>query len=140
MESDRLKENIRREAKALGFSAIGFARFERVPSERLETWLNKGYQGKMACLERNVEKRLDPSRILVDVRTIICVRMDYCHSSSQIASTWTPTRVSISSPGVAWSLSRTTTPTFGTPLGLGRSPHGSRPAMTWRCQTRGRGS
>jgi epoxyqueuosine reductase len=86
MESDRLKEKIRRMAEALGFSAIGFARFERVPGERLKTWLNKGYQGKMAYLERNIEKRLDPSRILADVRTIICVRMDYCHHSSQNAS------------------------------------------------------
>lgn len=84
MESVGLKETIRREAEALGFSAVGFARFERVSSERLKTWLNKGYQGKMAYLERNIEKRLDPSRILADVRTIICVRMDYFRRSSQI--------------------------------------------------------
>jgi len=78
MEPDRLRQTILREVEALGFSAVGFARFERIPGERLETWLKKGYQGRMAYLERNVEKRLDPGRILADVKTIICVRMDYC--------------------------------------------------------------
>ncbi len=86
MEPDSLKQGIRREAESLGFSAVGFARFEQVPGERLETWLKKGYQGKMAYLERNIEKRLDPSRILVDVKTIICVRMDYYRSPDRTAS------------------------------------------------------
>lgn len=86
MEPDRLKQGIRQEAGALGFSAVGFARFERIPGERLETWLKKGYQGRMAYLERNIEKRLDPGRILADVKTIICVRMDYYRSSDRADS------------------------------------------------------
>ena len=86
MEPDSLKQEIRREAEALGFSAVGFAHFERIPGERLETWLEKGYQGKMAYLERNIEKRLDPSQILADVKTIICLRMDYYRSPDRADS------------------------------------------------------
>ena len=77
MGQDQLKRLIQREAADLGFSAVGFARARRIAEGNLDTWLKRQYQGEMGYLERNREKRLDPGLVLKNIKTIVCVRMDY---------------------------------------------------------------
>lgn len=73
------REWLEREASALGFAAIGFARAERLNDEadRLEQWLKQGYAGQMHYLERNIEKRLDPTLLLPGTQTVVSLLYNY---------------------------------------------------------------
>lgn len=73
------REWLEREAAALGFAAIGFARAERLNDEadRFEQWLQQGYAGQMSYLERNIEKRLDPTLLLPGTQTVVSLLYNY---------------------------------------------------------------
>ena len=96
-----LTESIKREARGLGFDAVGIARvLERTqPStvrsqpnstaqelatpappllyNRLIEWLRRGYQGTMAWMGRTPEKRADPRQVLPGCRSVISVGLNY---------------------------------------------------------------
>ncbi|MBM4126519.1 MAG: tRNA epoxyqueuosine(34) reductase QueG [Nitrospira sp.] len=96
-----LTESIKREARVLGFDAVGIARVaERdqlsavsgqpapgptpVPTQvspllydRLTEWLRRGYQGTMAWMGRTPEKRADPQHVLRGCRSVISVGLNY---------------------------------------------------------------
>ena len=74
-----LTRHIKAEAKGLGFGAVGIAPAGVVPEDRLLTWLQRGYQGRMDYMARGVEKRLDPDKVLPGVRSVVCVLLDYYH-------------------------------------------------------------
>ena len=44
----------------LGIHKLGVASVRNVQPDRLNEWLNRGYQGAMSYMERNLEKRSDP--------------------------------------------------------------------------------
>jgi epoxyqueuosine reductase len=74
---------IRQQAKLLGFDACGFAHAEALPEldqHRYKTWLNEGLQGEMSYMERNLEKRLDPTKLVEGCRTIVSVALNYSPS------------------------------------------------------------
>ncbi len=66
-------DRIRKWAAELGFTAVGFSRAERLESEesRLEKWLAEGRHGEMGYLERNFDKRLDPTLLVPGTKTVI---------------------------------------------------------------------
>jgi ferredoxin len=67
-----LEERIRALGLALGLDAVGFA--EATPTARTEflrEWVARGYAGEMAYLERRIEERVDPRRVLPGARTLI---------------------------------------------------------------------
>ncbi|MEZ4279349.1 MAG: tRNA epoxyqueuosine(34) reductase QueG [Myxococcota bacterium] len=67
-----LEERIRALGLALGLDALGFSGPE--PSARTEflrDWIARGYAGEMDYLERRLEERVDPRRVLPGVRTLI---------------------------------------------------------------------
>ena len=73
-ESESLEERIRRVGLALGLDAVGFA--DATPTERtgfLREWISRGYGGEMHYLERRLEERVDPRRVLPGARTLIVV-------------------------------------------------------------------
>ena len=74
-----LTEEIKRKALELGFQKVGIARAERLneEGEHLGEWLRRGYHGTMGWMEKNVEKRTNPSAILPDVKSIVSVAMNY---------------------------------------------------------------
>ncbi|HSR70456.1 MAG TPA: tRNA epoxyqueuosine(34) reductase QueG [Acidobacteriota bacterium] len=74
-----LTAQIRREAAQLGFDAVGCAPVHQVPQERLREWLRRGYQGQMGYMQRNTEKRLDPSLILPGARSVLSLGLNYRH-------------------------------------------------------------
>lgn len=71
--------DVRNRAISLGFDACGFARAEPLSEEarRLEEWLKAGHHGEMTWMERNFEKRIDPTRLLPGTRSIISVIGSY---------------------------------------------------------------
>jgi len=53
-------------ARELGFSFCGISKAEFLEEEapRLESWLKRGYQGKMSYLENHFDKRLNPALLV----------------------------------------------------------------------------
>lgn len=67
-----LEERIRALGLALGLDAVGFAgATPTVRTEFLREWVARGYAGEMAYLERRLEERVDPRRVLPGARTLI---------------------------------------------------------------------
>jgi epoxyqueuosine reductase len=70
---------IKATARKLGFSFCGVAKAEFLEEEapRLEAWLKKGYQGRMAYLEDHFDKRLDPTLLVPGAKSVISLLYNY---------------------------------------------------------------
>src|SRR5205085_10749196 len=68
-------------ARALGegFHKVGIVRAEPLAEEQqnLREWLARGYQGEMAWMARDVEKRLDPAEFFPPARSVVVVALNY---------------------------------------------------------------
>lgn len=65
---------VARTAAQLGFALIGVA--PAIPTKRSEyirDWLGAGRHGQMAYLADNIERRMDPRRLLPGARSVICI-------------------------------------------------------------------
>ena len=62
-----------------GFLACGFARAEKLHQTEpfLQDWLNRGYQGNMTYMENHFSKRLDPTLLVENAKTVICFAYNY---------------------------------------------------------------
>jgi epoxyqueuosine reductase len=78
-------QQIREEALRLGFGLVGFAKAERLDAEaqKLEAWLNKGYQGKMGYLENHFELRVDPRKLVPGAKLVISLVYNYYNPEKQ---------------------------------------------------------
>lgn len=75
-----ISNNIKAEALRLGFSACGIAKAESVDentANRFRKWLADGSNADMKYLENNLEKRLDPTLLMPNAKSIICLAMNY---------------------------------------------------------------
>ena len=81
MQPDKssLTNQIKQKALDLGFDAVGIAKAGRLEgfSEALEQWLNSGYQASMGFMERNKEKRADPTLLVPGAKSIISLLTSY---------------------------------------------------------------
>jgi epoxyqueuosine reductase len=69
-----LEDRIRQIGLTLGLDAVGFA--AALPSARTEflrEWVDRGYAGEMHYIERRLEERIDPRRVLPGARSMIVV-------------------------------------------------------------------
>jgi len=74
-------------AGELGFDLVGIAPAEPIELSRFwREYLAKGYHGQMHYLERNVEKRLDPRKLLPNARSIICTATNYYRGDLKIST------------------------------------------------------
>lgn len=66
-------------AKQLGFDLVGFAKAELLAAEteKLQLWLDKGYQATMNYMEKNFSKRKDVKEILPNAKSIISLALNY---------------------------------------------------------------
>lgn len=75
---NELVQHINTWATELGFAEVGITDLAlNKESERLHAWLDKKYNGSMAWMEENVDKRLQPELLVEDACRSICVRMNY---------------------------------------------------------------
>ncbi len=76
---------IREEAQRLGFGLVGFAKAERLEEEaqKLENWLNQGYQGQMGYLENHFELRVDPRKLVLGAKSVISLAYNYYNPEKQ---------------------------------------------------------
>ena len=75
----QIADNIRQWCCELGFQAVGFTRAEvpAVDMERFQAWLDKGFNGGLDYMARNVDLRANPALLHPGAIRIISVRMDY---------------------------------------------------------------
>jgi len=80
-----IAQEIEKRALELGFLACGFVAARKLEEEesKLQSWLNKGYQGTMGYMERNFEKRLDPRLLVPGTQTIVSLAYNYFPQKSQ---------------------------------------------------------
>ena len=83
-----LSEEIKREARGLGFQAVGISHVEtftegtapplsRSLHTRLLEWLQREYHGTMGWMARESDRRADPCKVLTGCRSVISVGMNY---------------------------------------------------------------
>jgi epoxyqueuosine reductase len=73
-----LEDRIKQQARALGFELAGIALATPADSfERLRAWLDNGFAGEMAYMNRQADARRHPASILPKVRSVVMVGMNY---------------------------------------------------------------
>ncbi|HOK56496.1 MAG TPA: tRNA epoxyqueuosine(34) reductase QueG [bacterium] len=77
---DEIKKKIIEISKKSNFDLIGFSRCEKVENEFIDfymTYLKNKYNGELEYLEKNLEKRFNPEKLLLSVKTIISLGVNY---------------------------------------------------------------
>lgn len=76
---------IKAEAKRLGFLSCGISKagFLEEEAPRLEKWLNKNMNGQMQYMENHFDKRLDPTKLVEDSKSVISLLLNYYPSEEQ---------------------------------------------------------
>ncbi len=80
MTKEELTQYIKSEAIRLGFDICGITKAEAVPTETTEKyseWIGLGKNGTMHYLERNCDKRFDPTKLVEGCKSVIVVAMNY---------------------------------------------------------------
>lgn len=69
---------LKAQARALGFDLVGIAPAVTPPgAASLRAWLENGYAGEMAYMNRHAAAREHPNAVLPDVRSVVMVAMNY---------------------------------------------------------------
>ncbi len=78
-----LGEFIKKEADTLGFFDCGFSSARHLPydEKRMEIWLDEGKNAEMGYLERNREKRYNPTLLVEGAKSLITVLFNYYPSN-----------------------------------------------------------
>ena len=76
---------IKSEAKRLGFLSCGISKagFLEEEAPRLEHWLNQNLHGEMKYMENHFDKRLNPTLLVDDAKSVISLLLNYYPSESQ---------------------------------------------------------
>ena len=77
---------IKTEAKKYGFISCGISKAEFLEDHAiyLEKWLKKKHNGKMLYMERNFDKRLDPTKLVHGSKSIISLSFNYYTKKKQL--------------------------------------------------------
>jgi epoxyqueuosine reductase len=77
-------------AKRLGFISCGISKAEFLETEapRLEHWLNTNQHGEMSYMENHFDKRLDPTKLVEDSKSVISLVLNYYPQEHQIEETF----------------------------------------------------
>lgn len=85
MSKEHYTQKIREFAKELGFSAVGVSKAEFMPYEAtvFREWLSKNYNAGMHYMANNVEKRLDPTLLVDNAKSVISFLHKYYPKKQQ---------------------------------------------------------
>ncbi len=77
--SQLITDKIKSKALELNFLKVGVAPAQSLEEEgfNLKKWLKNNYQASMYWLEKDIEKRIDPAKVLPSVKSILCVALNY---------------------------------------------------------------
>ncbi|WP_054852622.1 tRNA epoxyqueuosine(34) reductase QueG [Olleya sp. ITB9] len=81
---------IKDEAKRLGFLSCGISKAQFLEEEapRLERWLNNNMNGQMDYMQNHFDKRLDPTKLVEDSKSVISLLLNYYPEQQQINDTY----------------------------------------------------
>ena len=81
---------IKSEAKRLGFLSCGISKagFLEEEAPRLENWLNKNLNGKMSYMENHFDKRLNPTLLVDDAKSVVSLLLNYYPEQEQIQDSY----------------------------------------------------
>ena len=87
---DNHTEQIKAEAKRLGFLSCGISKAQFLEEEapRLEKWLNNNRHGEMRYMENHFDKRLDPTKLVEDSKSVVSLLLNYYPSQEQINNSY----------------------------------------------------
>ena len=82
---EKYTEFIKATAKSLGFDYCGIAKAAQLDEDarRLESWLNKGFQGNMSYMNNYFDLRIDPSKLVPGAKSVITLLLNYYPSQKQ---------------------------------------------------------
>jgi len=76
--SGPLALQVKEKARAIGFDLVGITSAQPPRhTPEFQQWLSSGFHGEMGYMAKNAEKRVDPSKILTDVRSVVVVGLNY---------------------------------------------------------------
>ena len=66
-------------AQKCGFDYCGISKAQELSNDaiQLEKWLNNGYHGKMKWMENHFEKRINPTKLVPDSKSVISILYNY---------------------------------------------------------------
>lgn len=81
---------IKTEAKRLGFFSCGISKSQFLEEEapRLEKWLKNNMHGEMHYMENHFDKRLDPTKLVEDSKSVISLLLNYFPQETQNQNTF----------------------------------------------------
>lgn len=81
---------IKSEAKRLGFLSCGISKagFLEEEAPRLEKWLTNNMQGEMRYMENHFDKRLDPTKLVENSKSVISLLLNYYPNETQTENTF----------------------------------------------------
>jgi epoxyqueuosine reductase len=76
---------IKEEAKRLGFLSCGISKagFLETEAPRLENWLKNNQNGQMSYMENHFDKRLDPTLLVDDAKSVVSLLLNYYPGETQ---------------------------------------------------------
>ena len=82
---EKYSKFIKAEAKRLGFLSCGISKagFLEEEAPRLENWLNQNHHGEMKYMENHFDKRLNPTLLVDDAKSVISLLLNYYPSEIQ---------------------------------------------------------
>ena len=83
MDIPRRSKTVKQVALELGFHAVGIT--SAGPIERADSyrrWLDDGMAGQMHYLHRHMAKRMTPALLMPQVKSIICLGLNYFNPSN----------------------------------------------------------
>lgn len=82
---EKYSKLIKAEAKRLGFLSCGISKagFLEEEAPRLENWLNQNHHGEMKYMESHFDKRLNPTLLVDDAKSVISLLLNYYPSEIQ---------------------------------------------------------
>ena len=82
---EKYSQFIKAEAQRLGFLFCGISKASFLEEEAplLEKWLKNSYQGEMSYMENHFDKRLDPSLLVDDAKSVISLGLNYYTEANQ---------------------------------------------------------
>lgn len=85
MNATKRTNLIKTEAKRLGFLSCGISKAEFLEDEapRLEKWLKQNMHGEMQYMENHFDKRLDPTKLVEDSKSVISLLLNYFPEEKQ---------------------------------------------------------
>lgn len=82
---EKYSQLIKAESKRLGFLSCGISKAEFLEEEapRLENWLSNNYHGQMNYMENHFDKRLNPTLLVDDAKSVVSLLLNYYPSEIQ---------------------------------------------------------